>query len=688
MLKRRNFARYNTIENVVPPLNKPTPFPNSYPQFMPEISTFQHDNFLRDANTYSTIDYQMFTNSISYAPGQYRKAMYQGIDLFRDLSEDFDWVELREDEDLIDTMRSFRRLYTDYYGYNEAEGELDTFILTYTPYRIWAEITRWMGSVYYYITGEQPQAAVFTYYYFYFYFLASEYIYEHVSLYFPMIKLISGYQLFSTFEGSYFNFYEIVLGCYLPIIFIFIFSQYHFFKSFYFNKSFFIFGHSLLLYFFLMLPVYVVTGYSSVFVFFTFCVTFCIFSVFYIFEIRPKYFEQPIFRGYSSYFLPSTTLNDQKLCLPIFYFYFRSWKKLNFLEVSRGSNKTFTKYPFTQNVNKALLHARRLQKLRLLEFAYEKSLHLTAAPSIPMMGLLFPKNAALPAYSFKAHKGIVFNYPAKDFMPFSELQDHEYYNEIDQERWPMHVRDFINQPGGFSHISFLDFVALQKGARSVDYQFTILSEEERDFYGSVPSKKLIEHLYPYAALNFWLRTIDDSSSAPNCSANRFFRFKDLAFAASLSTTKVGNQELAVIPKWLRRTISVYFKTFTNILDFITFYHFYSLTTPVSTTDMAVKLFEVNQILVKNRKLSYGFYKNLAIFFYRSLTALRYLNASMSLDESYYFTYLALLRQLEEIFFNLSQKQSSYSSNTATFRSIGLCLKVLRLKVDGFSRVII
>lgn len=684
MLKRRNFARYNTIENVVPPLNTPTPTA-AYPQFIPEISSFQTDNFLRDANSYSTIDYQMFTNSISYTPNQYRKAIYQGIDLFQDFSEDFDWVELQEDEELIDLMRPFKRTYTDYYGYNEADGELDTFILNYTPYRVWSELTRCLGSVYYYIMGEQLNTAIFTYYYFYYYFLFTEYILEHVSLYFPGIKSVSEYQLFSTFEGAYFNFYEIVLGCYLPVIFIFYFSQYNFFKAAYANRSYFVFGHSCLFYFFSILPVYLLTGYSIFVVFFTFCIFFCIFSAFYIFEIYPSFYESSEFRRYSSYFLPVSKIRNQ-LYLPVFHFYFKAWPR-NIATESPFLRKQFTRYPFTQNVRKLAAHYVRFRVLHLREITYSTALKFVAPPSMPMMGLLFPKNSNLNAYSFKAHKSHVINYPAKDFMPFSELQDHEYYNEIDQELWAIHVRDFMNHPGGFSHISFLEFVSSQKGFRSVDYQFSFLPDEERDFYSSVPSRVLVERLYPYAILKFWLLTINNSDF--DWRSESFFKFKDLPLTSGYNAYQPYRYfSLSRVPAWLKITIDLYFKKISSILDFFTFYKFYNFSTPSTTGELANKLFEINQILVKDRRVSFTFYKNLAIFFYRSLSTLKKLNVSISRDESYYFTYLALLRQIEEIFFNLTQKQSNYAANSLVFRFIGLCLRVLRLKIDGFRQIVI
>jgi len=682
MLKRRNFTRYNTIDNVVPPLNTPTPL-QKYPQFIPEVASFQNDNFLRDANSYSTIDFQMLTNSISYTPNQYRKAMYQGIDLFLDSTEEFEWVDTQEDEELIDLMRPYKRVYTDYYGYNESEGELDTFILTYTPYRIWAEFTRWLGSAYYFITGEQLQSAVFTYYYFYYYFLLTEYIYEHVCLYFPALKMVSEYQLFSTFEGAYFNFYEIVLGCYLPVIFLFYFSQYHFFKAFYTNRAYFIFGNSLVFYFFSILPVFLLTGYSTLLVFFTFCIFFCIVSAFFIFEIRPTYFVESSFRSYSSYFLPAPGAGSDRgpqLCLPRYYFTFRAWPTFSTINYERKAG--FTKFPFTQNVKKVWFHNFRLKKFHLNRALYASRPVFATAVQMPLMGLIFPKSSGLHAYSFKTHKNYIVNYPTKDFMPFSEHQDHEYYNEIDQEFWPIHIRDFINHPGGFSYISFLEFVGSQKSLRSADYQFSILPEEEQDFYNSIPSKKLVEYLYPYAALRIWLSSLNATS---DFSKDEFFRFKNLNFK-QISPNFDEQSATSVVPSWLKLLINAFFKKLSQLLDFFTFFTFYSFSTPSSTGELASKLFEVNQILVKDRRVSAKFYRNFAMFLYRSSVELRKLNVSISRNESYYFTYLALLRQLEEVFFNLSQKRSNYSTKSAHSRYIGLCLRILRLKLDGFSRI--
>lgn len=681
MLKRRNFTRYNTIDNVVPPLNTPTPL-QKYPQFIPEVASFQNDNFLRDANSYSTIDFQMLTNSISYTPNQYRKAMYQGIDLFLDSTEEFEWVDTQEDEELIDLMRPYKRVYTDYYGYNESEGELDTFILTYTPYRIWAEFTRWLGSAYYFITGEQLQSAVFTYYYFYYYFLLTEYIYEHVCLYFPALKMVSEYQLFSTFEGAYFNFYEIVLGCYLPVIFIFYFSQYHFFKSFYTNRAYFVFGNSLVFYFFSILPVFLLTGYSTLLVFFTFCIFFCIASAFFIFEIRPTYFVESNFRSYSSYFLPAPNSRDDngpQLCLPPYHFTFRAWPTSLTVQERKAR---FTRFPFTQNVKQVWFHNFRLKKFHLNRALYATRPVFITAVQMPLMGLIFPKSSGLHAYSFKTHKNYIVNYPTKDFMPFSEHQDHEYYNEIDQEFWPIHIRDFINHPGGFSYISFLEFVGSQKSLRSADYQFSILPEEEQDFYNSIPSKKLIEYLYPYAALRIWLLSLNANS---DFSKDEFFRFKNFEFNQTRSNFD-EQLAVAIVPNWLKFLINSFFKKLSQLLDFFTFFTFYNFSTPSSTGELASKLFEINQILVKDRRVSAKFYRNFAMFLYRSAVELRKLNVSISRNESYYFTYLALLRQFEEVFFNLSQKRSNYSTKSSHFRYIGLCLRVLRLKLDGFSRI--
>lgn len=681
MLRRRKFTRYNTFDNVIPPLNTPTPS-QQYPQFVPEISSFQYDNFMRAAHSYSTVDFQMFTNSINYSPDHYRKAIFQGIDLFEELSDEFDWIDDEDlEDDLIDLIKPFKRTFADYYGYNESSGELDSFIILYTPYRIWAEFTRALGSVYYYITGEQVHNAIFIYYYFYYYFLFTEYIYEHLCLYFPAFRVASEYQLFSTFEGTYFNFYEIVLGCYLPIIFIFYFSQYHFFRSLFNSRSSFIFGNSILLYCFIILPVYVLVGYSKIFIFFTFCIFFCIFSAFYIFEFRTNYSSINNFNtGYFSYFLPAPSNAQRLLCLPIFYFHYKNWQAKQTLNYN--SKKPFTRFPFVINVQKIVLHKSRIDKFRLLELTYRKGLTFATPPSMPIMGLTFPKTSNIHAYSFKSHKNYIIRYPTKEFIPYSESQDHEYYNEIDQEEWPLHIRDFMNHPGGFSNISFLEFISKQKSFRSVDYQFSYFSDEERDFYDSIPSRKFVEFLYPYAALKFWLSSINGGKQT--LMSDKLFKFK----VFELNSVSVSKPELHVIPYWLRRTIDVFFIQFSAFLDFFTFYSFFDFSIPSSTADLSIKLAKINQVLVKDRKVSYKFYKYMAIFFFRSLSSLRRLNNKKKDDQSYYFTFLSLLRQFEEIFFNLNQKQANYRDGSLCFKYISLCLRILKKKIDGFEKLVV
>jgi hypothetical protein len=702
MIKRRQYVRYSFTDEEEHNVNPGYPLTSEvedYPAFIPELSSFHHDNFLRTNESLSHQDYEHFVSTPNAARpyrwdspmlDEYRKSILEGIDLFRTSSHKRSpYLEFTGDEEKRlfeeEIKKRFKREVRDTHFYNEKIPELESFYLTYSPYKLWSELIKFITKIYFIITGEQIHTAVFTYYYLYYYFLFTEYNLEHVYLYFPQLRLFFQFQLFSTFDAVYFNFHEIILGCYLPCLFFFFFSQYWILRSYIQYTPYFVAGIVGFIATFFFFPIYYFCGFNNVFFFLIFSSLLIFFSFFYIFEYKYHNFsENTDYYSYTSYFLPAPQDKPVQLCFPIFYFKFTAWAKSP-SQVDFRHHTRFTNFPFTTNVKSIAAYKKRIFKFRLAELKYRSNVHtpVPKSPFIPISGLVFPRSFNVNAYSFKRHKEYIRTYPSKEFKPLTELQDWDYYEEHEQEDWPLYLRDFINHPGGFSEVAFLDFIHTNKSIRSIDGQFSYLPDEEKDFYLTAPSRELIKYLYPYLFLRFWLLTLQPRFEAKT---DDIFKFQKIDFPTkNIKGFSPEKFKFVYVPNWLRSSIDNFFILFSDTLDKITFYRYFEFVTPKDSVELASQLVMANNIINDSRFLSPHFFRSLAVFVFRSTFFLKEVDFS-TLDIPLLFTYTLLLRQYEEIYFNLSQLYKISKPNSRRYRYLEFCLKVIRLRIPGLGRI--
>ncbi|MCA6445383.1 MAG: hypothetical protein IM600_18295, partial [Bacteroidetes bacterium] len=85
--RRKKISRYTTIDTGIPPLET-TP-KTVYPSFSPEMGSFNKDRFHRSGNTFSDKDFQLLTKFAEpdhYGSEAYKKAIFRGVDLFKEKS--------------------------------------------------------------------------------------------------------------------------------------------------------------------------------------------------------------------------------------------------------------------------------------------------------------------------------------------------------------------------------------------------------------------------------------------------------------------------------------------------------------------------------------------------------------------------------------------------------------------------
>ena len=669
-----------------------SPNPSSYPSFTPEMGSFNKDKFQRSAHTFSDKQFQLLTKfSESDSPELYKKAILEGVDLFKQKTNSYSWVTQKSrvaGSPYVKHMKTPFKDFKDPYSVRHIPPqEWDQFLHIYGPTKIFNKITQLFQYIYYILTREQPHSALFTYYYFSWYFLFHEYILENVYLYFPLLRVFFSNQIFSTFEGVYFSFFQIILGIFIPIFLIFIFSQYALMRSFFSHRSYFVAGSTIFFYSFTLPFIYYFTGFSNLFIFFIFFIFFSIFSVFYLFEFRPSfYFDQFNFNSYSSYFLPMNTPKEEVLFLPKYQYRFSRWPtsdSADFKSQSGRPKKVFTKFPFTQNVRSMFMHSKRIARLRILEISLNSRVFThKAAPVMSMSGLVFPKIPNNHAYGIQSYRKFIASYPQKRFSPFAESTDHDHYDNFERDYFPIYVRDFINHSEGYSQISFVEFVSKNKSFRSFDSQFALINDEEYDFYNSIPSKKAMEYLYPFLYLKIWLGSI--SLQSDQLTIDEDFKIQNLVFEG------VGGNSVSVpsiIPFYLVKWNDSFFTFMRRVLDRITFYAYKKFPTPRDTIELLDSLRIANKILIDTKRLSPLYYKNLFIFLVRSVYHLKKTFFKIeNLSISQLFTYMVILRQIEEIYFNVNQRIEYLDRLSLDYRVGNFFLIKFRTKLDGFSQI--
>jgi hypothetical protein len=676
---RKKFPRYSTVEVGMPPVD-PQPLKN-YPSFTPEMGSFNRDKFQRAGNTYSDKHFQLFVSQSGEFESSnldtYRKQILEGVDFFKArTSKPAKWSN-REIDNTAYTKRiknTFRAYKDSHRARPTAPQDWESALNIYGPVRLFSLMEELFRSIYLLITREQAHYALFTYYYFYYYFYLNEYILENIFLYFPVARVFFSNQIFSTFEGVYFSFFEISLGFFLPFFVLFTFSQYAILRAYVLHKVYFLSGFGL---FFstLVLPyVYYFTGFSTLFFFLFIFLFFTVYSVFYIFEYSGFiYYDNHNFSSYSSFFLPIYKPKEI-LYLPL-YVYKYPFKGYFFNQ--KFLKKNFTRYPFTQNVENLLRHHRRIKNFRIGEILIFKNKNLSLeSPSMGMSGLVFPGSSSNSAYSIQTHRNFIQSYPRENFSPFNETTDHDFHAETERDFFPLFTRDYINHPDGYSQISFVEFVSKFKATRSFDSRLNPASyDEEFDFYNAAPSKKALEFLYPYFSLKIWLSTVKPISGQAD--QDSFFCFQNILFEKSPKS-----EYPSFVPFFFFFIIKNFFSLFSNFLDKITLFKYKKFPTSRSTLELLNTLTALNKILTDTNRLSPQFYLNVYIFIRRSLYKLNTTFLSFpKLSVSQIFTYTLILIKIEEAITNVSDRIELLESFDKSYKYGNFFVKNIKKRIS-------
>lgn len=687
--KRKKISRYTTFDTGIPPLESSPK--TVYPSFTPDAGSFNKDKFHRSGNTFSDKDFQLltkFSEPDNYGSEGYKQAMFHGVDLFKGRAHlTSRWVNSKSIENgpYVRHIKSPFRDFKDPFSVRHIPPQdWDQFLHIYGPTKVFNLLTKLFHYIYFVVTREPPHVALFTYYYFYYYFYVTEYILENVYLYFPLARIFFSNQIFSSFEGVYFSFFQIILGAFMPAFLIFIFSQYAIIRSFFTHRSYFLAGSTIFFYTFTLPFIYYFTGFSNLFIFFIFFIFFSIFSVFYLFELYPgTYFDKFESMSYSSYFLPAPIESKTILFLPKYHYVFRSWPSSSTVtDFKPGEKKNFfTRFPFTQRVKPLYLHNRRVLRLRILEASSSRFL-TPPAPFVSISGLVFPKIPNNYAYGIQAHRKFIANYPQKRFSPFAESTDHDHYDNFERDHFPIFVRDFINHSEGYSQISFVEFVSKNRNFRSFDGQYKVMNDEEYDFYNSVPSKYAFSYLYPFLNLKLWLNSLDPHNGVNSPDSDFVFqKFDFVNVRQSVAPTP------SLAPRFLIVWNDYFFSNLRRCLDRFTFHAYKKFPTPRNTHELLFFLKQANRILIDSNRLSPAYYKNLFVFIIRSVYHLNRLFAKVdNLSVRHIFTYTLILCQIEEIYFNVNQRVQYLDKFSLDYRVGSFFLTKLQSKLHGFSRI--
>jgi hypothetical protein len=681
--RRKRFKKYDTIEPlpVADDKSQIDDFDfNRYPNFLPDRASFNHDRLYRAGFTYSERNYQTYAKYLSEADQQtYKDAMLSGVDIFR-RSASFTsiWLSKPEVAEEYQKRRLQIRHLSNKNEYLRPQHLEDPQAnLFFTPRNPVNVLFGYLREAYHYITRGELHRSYATYYFYYYYFFFTEYTLENVYLYFPLLRILFETRAFSTFEPVYFGFFEITAGCYIPVLALFFFSQYSIIRQYFTHKIYFFLGSLSFLYLLTLPVIYYFVGYSTLFIFLSFYIFVVVFSAFYIFELRPFFYpEKYQFRAYSSYFLP-IYFKPQPNFLPLYYFYYRNWIASN--KPPQGRRQNFTRYPFVQNVKTIVAFKRRKAAFIINQLSISKKVTFYPAPTISMTGPVFPKARNIFGYSYPNHKYHLSTYPGGNFSPYTETDDGDFYSQEEKDFEVLYVRDYLNHPDGSSYTSFLEFVSKNKAAYSFDSQFQYMYEEEKDFYTSVPSQSFVNYLYPYIYLRQWLNSLD-----PENASDSDFTLLDIPFSTKKLNVQNDLPSTLFIPSFLVYLIDLFFFYLTRSLDKITFYNFKKFPSPSGTADFSNSLREANKILIDSKHLSPRFYKNLFILVYRGYSRLNIEFSKNTINFHRTFTYMLILRQLEEIYFNVNHRNAYLDKATSTYKVASFFMQALARKVPSFS----
>jgi hypothetical protein len=698
MTNYKYFERYGCSE-----MNISSPkFKKLYPRFSPDSGSFNRNKYeySRRFETYSTYDYQIFTNSKVFNSDAYRDVMFRGIKLFQDKIHKKGGKHFRsitDPEGLDDDLKirkvikkqtkRFLKKTLNRRGTKLKKKIKDIAEYIYGPYNVISSVNNVIRTIYHTLRLETIQSAIFTYYYFYYYFFFTEYNLEHLFLYFPMIKFFVNYQLFANYSQFYFNFFEIFLGSYMPFLVFFLFSQYHIFKAFFSNRIYFITGLISFSYIFSLVPIYYFTGYSNIFFFTIGFLFFTIFSIFYIFEYSssPQHVETNFI--FSSYFLP-VVINENSFyqCkkdyfLPIYYYKFKNWQFLNNVSPTHESNKNKKNRImlfYISNLGAMSKSVKRIKKYNYFYLKYKSLPNLSLSPNFPISSLIFPVNN-FNNYSFDHHREFLRTYPHLRHNPYAVPTDWKTYHFPKlRGKVPGHAPRFINPSLGYSMVGFTDFIYGNCSFKSFNADFTNFYAEYKDINIIFPSNVLFSYLYPYIAINIWINSFKPVDKEP----------LPPLYTKGIPYYQINKSNKTKIPSSVPKCIIIINDIFFNFIEMlfnkITFYRGYKFQSCYDSHDLISAIKTNNRLISKNKHYSSSFYVKLGIFIFKNFKLLVVFigDRRNKLQFEELFTLMLILKQLEELFLLLIEKDKLYCGAN---RHLNFCIAIVKKSIESAAK---
>ena len=665
--------------------------PSGYPKFPPELNSFQPDRFYRDAFTYSDSDYQRLVSLKTDSP---LHDITRGFKYFEEsnLENEAKMTGEEDTEEQKPRVDDALTQITDYHGANE-DGEedplIDIFFYNLTYNKLYRKIITYIGRCYYYVIGDQSvYTSPYMYTYLYYYFFFTEYTLVHVSLYFPYVEWITNYLLFTDIDGVYFNFIDVVIGCYIPALFFFFFSQYYVYRYNFHGHPYFLAGFSTFFYFLLLIPVYYASGFS-LFLFFSFSIgTFFLFFTFYLFDVSDNFSNSDeLGRVHLNYFLTAPSRkNSSTLFLPRYY-YKCNWSNSG-CTGTKIKKKPFTRVPFVINVSsirvaskrhRAFIYNRIVVRMQYKNFMFPKS--------IPLIGLTFPRDPV--GYSLTGHKYYVKNYPDASYEPTGQVVEDPdpSYDRYQSEPVYAYGRDYMNYCMGTSNVGIFEFA--NKSELFNNYRLADKEEINPGFISSLPSVRIASELYPYYTLNIWLATLDTTFKEQE---DPIFSFKNTKL--NFSVVNVNKDVNTFLPEnyiypFVIKSLSAFFDYMDKRFDRLTNYKYHAFKYPKDITAAILELERINQILISKSNISVRFYINLALYLSRVAKSISDANKrsdSNAAMMSSYFTCWLLIIKLEYIYVILDSYDVSSDPESVRSRATKLCLRVIDKRFDYFKDI--
>jgi len=288
--------------------------------------------------------------------------------------------------------------------------------------------------------------------------------------------------------------------------------------------------------------------------------------------------------------------------------------------------------------------------------------------------LIFPGYENNFAYSIQSHRDSIQAYPQKNFSPFNESQDFDFFAETERDYFPIFFRDHINHPDGYSQISFIEFVSKFRSTRTFGNEFNFSLEEELDFYNLAPSKKALEFLYPRYSLKIWISTLKPEEISYFISD---FEFQHILF----SNSDFNNNISFNFNTFLTKCIKIYFSHLVSFLDRITFFKYKVFPTATDTTNFLIILDQIIKILNDNKRISPYFYLNLSKSLFRSTNKLNMAFISnRKLPIRSVFTYTIILVRLDELLLIVSNRIENLESSDKSSRYGSFLISTLIKKI--------